>query len=436
MTAFLEHFAALLLAGCASVPSGSDLPRSDFSYSASSQSEQPASEAVILPLEEPDAEDSPPEPLGIGTVGFADPGEMTLGQQEIVLALMTRYYDTLAGLELQKPDDLFTPGADAQRLGNRAIWEYIVEIRKMQRADLSLLSYQVELTCRNLEEGEDGSVTLWVSEDSIQNFRATPEVDSEQKNVYHQFTLTSLGEDRWTVTAHSQMERLYWTVMGRYAYRRSSPSTPSLTELEAYYKEQTARMLEAAREDVARRLSQGEEKAVAASHPYDRERAVAYARQWVGDRSSSWPDYSRNGGNCQNFVSQCLLVGGIPMDISAPGIWKWYGSTPDNLPRAAGRSASWSAVEDFLSYTKENRGYGLAAVADAPYDTGRPGDIIHMGTADRWRHAVLISDVVTDEEGNIVDYLICSNPADLRDFPVSAYTYTRQLLIRVEGWNG
>ena len=155
----------------------------------------------------------------------------------------------------------------------------------------------------------------------------------------------------------------------------------------------------------------------------------------MGVRNPGWPDYSRNGGNCQNFVSQCLLAGGIPMDIRSPGIWKWYGSTPNNLAQAAGRSGSWSSVGDFYDYAAANTGYGLSAVVDAPYYTGSPGDVIHLGTGSRWRHTVLITRQVTDDSGETIDYLVCSNTADLIDFPVGAYAYTRQMLIRIDGWN-
>ena len=41
----------------------------------------------------------------------------------------------------------------------------------------------------------------------------------------------------------------------------------------------------------------------------------------------------------------------------------------------------------------------------------------------------------TDENGNVVDYLLCSNTADLRNFPASAYYYTNRQLIRIIGWN-
>ena len=123
------------------------------------------------------------------------------------------------------------------------------------------------------------------------------------------------------------------------------------------------------------------------------------------------------------------------MDIEGDAVWKWYGSTPSDTNRASGRSASFSGVEAFLSYAANNTGYGLVAAADAPYYTGQPGDIIHMGNDDGYKHTVLIVDTVKDENGQTIDYLIDSNTADLRNFPVSAYAYTRQMLIAIQGWN-
>ena len=72
-----------------------------------------------------------------------------------------------------------------------------------------------------------------------------------------------------------------------------------------------------------------------------------------------------------------------------------------------------------------NTGSGLVGDAAAPYYTGEPGDVIAMGN-DHFRHIVMISEVLTDESGNTVDYLICSNTGDLCDFPAGAYFYTYQ----------
>lgn len=123
------------------------------------------------------------------------------------------------------------------------------------------------------------------------------------------------------------------------------------------------------------------------------------------------------------------------MDSYGAYVWKWYGDTPNNSAGTFGRSASWSGVEEFRDYAENNDGFGLVAQVEAPFDSGEIGDILELGTQNDWKHTVLIVDVITDEKGNTVDYLINSNTANLRNFPAGAYGYTLQSLVKVAGWN-
>ena len=158
---------------------------------------------------------------------------------------------------------------------------------------------------------------------------------------------------------------------------------------------------------------------------------------WVEARNSaSWPSYDRNGGNCANYTSQCMLAGGIPMDYFGTSQWKWFGSTPNTAQAATGRSGAWSGVNEFYSYVTGNTGYGLVAEANANYAAGEPGDLIQLGYDDDWRHVVIITEVIRDGDGKAVDYLVNSNTADLRSYPVSAYIYPQHRLIKIYGWNG
>ena len=53
---------------------------------------------------------------------------------------------------------------------------------------------------------------------------------------------------------------------------------------------------------------------------YDRMAAVEYARKWALGRNPKFRDYEEWGGNCTNFISQCINAGGIPMDPYGNGI--------------------------------------------------------------------------------------------------------------------
>ena len=41
---------------------------------------------------------------------------------------------------------------------------------------------------------------------------------------------------------------------------------------------------------------------------YDRARAVEYARRWALARNPLFLDFTGLGGNCTNFVSQCIFA--------------------------------------------------------------------------------------------------------------------------------
>lgn len=381
------------------------------------------------------------EPVRAGSGSFSEPGELSQEQQTVILEFVSLFYESLASLQLQEPDALFSSDAAVSCSGNRAVWEYLIGIRSGAQSDLSLTGYRYELDCQSIEQQADGSLFVRVSEHNRQEFAAYPQAETEQFQLIRQFIL-QLENGRWKIASHIQFDSLFWMVTGRYAFRRFDsrefPDMPDFTEQEALacFKERKEKLLADAG---AARLTweQGECAPLPAEFPYDREAAVAYAREWVGRRSEEWADYSRNGGNCQNFTSQCLLAGGIPMDIRLPGIWKWVGSSPDNQPRMAGRSASFSGVGEFMDYVQQNEGYGLVASAEEPYYSGEPGDLLHLGPEEGdWRHTVIITDVITDETGRVRDYLVHSNTADLKNFPASAYPYPCQRLIKIYGYNG
>ncbi len=384
-------------------------------------------------------EDDPPSPL-------------TLEQQALITGYMDRYFESLSTLKLIAPSPLFADPQGLQAAGNRAVWEYLVELRRMQPQDLSLTHYQYMLSCRQggwgrreepLEE-EDGKLRVMAVERSVQNFSHCPQTDAESAAVYHQFVLVQTPQG-WKIESHMQMDTLYVVLFlegDSHNMREYLQGSFPEEKGKEYIDQRLETLLREARQEIEARSNpnhQDQESPSATAppdHPYDRESAVAYALEWVGKRNEEWADYGIYGGNCQNYVSQCLLAGGIPMDPYGDSLWKWYSDVPHNRPGAVGRSASWSGVEEFRSYAEDNTGYGMAAQANAPYYSGEAGDVLDLGTADSpLRHAVIITQVVRDKEGNTIDYLVSSNTSDLKNFPASAYFYTTQSLVKILGWN-
>ncbi len=391
---------------------------------------------------EPPAAASAPGPELTGAL-LDEQGEIPSEVELLIGRYMELYYSSIASLRLcplEEVSSLFAADAQAQALGNHTVWNYLIQTRLMQPTDLSMKACRYLLSCLDCRQQEDGSLRLILVEESVQNFAAHPGVDSELFGIYHLFTAKQ-QDGEWVLSSHLQMDSLYFTLFGEIDESRLTEhdfkQSPFPEEnAQAFFEERLKQRLTIAREHFASRTNEPFPMPEA-DNAYDCAAAVEYAHLHAQERSQDWDDYGRYGGNCQNFVSQCLLAGGIPMDIRGNYIWKWYGTTPNEYNTAAGRSAAWSSVESFREYVVGNRGgFGLVAEVDAPYFSGQEGDLLEMGPGgDVWKHTVIITGLVKDDRGNTVDYLVDSNTADLRNYPAGAYSYTDLSLVRIAGWN-
>lgn len=161
--------------------------------------------------------------------------------------------------------------------------------------------------------------------------------------------------------------------------------------------------------------------------PYNRERAVEYALRWALDRNPLFIDFTGIGGNCTNFVSQCVLAGSCTMNYTPDFGW-YYISAEDRAP-------AWSGVDyffDFMTasplFAAQNGGIGpFASVVER--DDVVPGDIIQYANATGdWYHTVLI----TGLDGN--EILVSAQSNDAKNRPLSSYANAVQYrFLHVEG---
>jgi hypothetical protein len=99
---------------------------------------------------------------------------------------------------------------------------------------------------------------------------------------------------------------------------------------------------------------------------YNRTRVRNYALRWAEDRNPDYPDYSRGGGDCTNFASQCMRAGGFPMGLRS-GVWSWWGSS-------LGSGKPWRVVADFQRYFRVK---GWATPCD--WNELDSGDLVFLG---------------------------------------------------------
>lgn len=81
---------------------------------------------------------------------------------------------------------------------------------------------------------------------------------------------------------------------------------------------------------------------------YDRTKAVAYAEQWAYSRNPAYYSFNAIGGDCTNFISQCIYAGSGVMNYSNTNGW-YYRNVND-------RSPSWTGVEFLYNFLVNNNG--------------------------------------------------------------------------------
>lgn len=164
---------------------------------------------------------------------------------------------------------------------------------------------------------------------------------------------------------------------------------------------------------------------------YDRDAAVRYAQRWALGRNPRYKDYEDFGGDCTNFISQCLVAGKIPMDNYGGDIlkkWFWYG---DKL-----RTPSWTAAEPFYQYIIGNNidkseNFGIYA-RNAEYNELEKGDVVQLIYDGRAYHSMIISEVILDGE-YLIDYLECQHTYDLLNYPLGLKIGEKRY-IKILGW--
>ena len=158
---------------------------------------------------------------------------------------------------------------------------------------------------------------------------------------------------------------------------------------------------------------------------YDRARAVEYARRWAFSRNPLFFDFTGRGGNCTNFISQCILAGTCQMNFTRD--FGWYYTSPED------RAAAWTGVEFFYNFLTDN----AEGVGDGLGPFGRnvvnmrllPGDVIQLGREDGdYYHTLLVTGY--SRRG----YLVSAQSDDAFNRPLSTYNYRRIRYLHIDGY--
>jgi hypothetical protein len=151
---------------------------------------------------------------------------------------------------------------------------------------------------------------------------------------------------------------------------------------------------------------------------YDREAAVAYATKWAFLRNNAYYDFDRLGGDCTNFISQCLFAGGSVMNFSDNG-W-YYRSLNDRAP-------AWSGVKELYTFLCREGSSGPFALETSAFGV-ETGDIVQLAfSGDEYRHSLL---VISADHGEI---LIAAHTNDSYARPLKSYFYSNARFLHILG---
>ena len=83
---------------------------------------------------------------------------------------------------------------------------------------------------------------------------------------------------------------------------------------------------------------------------YNRDKAINYAKKWAYDRNPNYYNFDSVGGDCTNYISQCIYEGCNVMNYTKD--FGWYYINGNN------KSPSWSGVEFLHNFLIKNKNIG------------------------------------------------------------------------------
>ncbi len=122
---------------------------------------------------------------------------------------------------------------------------------------------------------------------------------------------------------------------------------------------------------------------------YNREQAIEYAQKWAYKRNPRYYNYDALGGDCTNFISQCIYAGSKVMNYNK--IYGWYYNNAND------KSPSWTGVEFLYNFLISNTKKGPTA-ENTSKDKMEIGDIVQLSfDGIKFAHTIIIVGIENDK---------------------------------------
>lgn len=152
---------------------------------------------------------------------------------------------------------------------------------------------------------------------------------------------------------------------------------------------------------------------------YNRQKAIEYAFNFYNKRNPEYYAFDNLGGDCTNFICQCLHAGGIPMNYEKDG---WYYINLNN------RSTSWSGVNEFYSFAINNRQKGAKA-KETELSELMVGDVIQLGNDSKFYHTLIVTKILFPKTFNNV--YVAAHDRDAFDRVLNSYVFKKARFLHI-----
>lgn len=152
---------------------------------------------------------------------------------------------------------------------------------------------------------------------------------------------------------------------------------------------------------------------------YNRPKVYEYAKKWAYSRNPKYYNFDPVGGDCTNFVSQCIYAGCNQMNYNQNG--GWYYINGNN------KSPSWTGVEFLYKFLISNKATGPKGKA-ADIEKLKIGDVIQLSfNGVSFEHSLIVV-----QNGNTVNNtLIAAHTYDTFGKSVAEYGFKKYRCIQV-----
>lgn len=152
---------------------------------------------------------------------------------------------------------------------------------------------------------------------------------------------------------------------------------------------------------------------------YNREAVYEYAKKWAYGRNPKYYNFDPVGGDCTNFVSQCIYAGCKQMNYNRNN--GWYYINGNN------KSPSWTGVEFLYNFLTTNNNLGPKG-EKMTIDKLEIGDVVQLS----FNRQIFSHSLIVIKNGiNTDNTLIAAHTYDIFGKSVSEYGFEKYRCIHI-----